>query len=67
MDELDYKIALEIIQLKIAKYIKEFSGKDKEKFIMELKQLIDEKEKIYDLNNEVINKVFKIYLPEIKK
>ena len=67
MDETKVEIALEIIQRKINRLIKNNKEKDFEKFNDELKILTEEREKIYDLDEETINKVFNIYLKEIKK
>lgn len=67
MDEMRIDLALEIIQLKIIDYIKNYKGSDKEEFTQNLKLLVNEREKIYDLDEEVIDKVYNVYLKEIKK
>jgi len=67
MDEEKVEQALEIIQRKIAKLIKNNKEKDFEKFNNELKVLTDEREKIYDLDEQTIKKVFDIYLNELKE
>lgn len=67
MDELDLDIALDIMQLKISDYIKNYKGNSKEEFISGLKQLANEKDKLYDLDQETIDKVYNQYLKEIKK
>lgn len=67
MDELKVEVALEIIQLKIIHFIKDYKGTDKKEFEKELKVLTNEREKIYNLDEETINKVYNIYVEEIKK
>lgn len=67
MDELDLDIALDVMQLKITDYIKNYKGNSKEEFIKGLKQLVKEKDKLYDLDQETIDKVYNEYLNEIKK
>ena len=57
MDENKVDIALDIMQLKIIDFIKNYKGHDKENFEKGLKNLIDEREKIYDLDVDTINKV----------
>ena len=67
MDELRVEVALEIIQHKIVNFIKNYKGKDKTEFKEKLKKLTDEREKIYDLDEETINKMYDVYLKEIKE
>nr|MBP3680585.1 hypothetical protein [Clostridia bacterium] len=67
MDEIKIELALEIMQLKIVHYIKDYKGEDKEKFKRELKDLIDEREKIYELDTDTIDKVYNVYVEEIKR
>lgn len=67
MDELRVEVALEIIQLKIVHFIKNYNGKDVKEFERELKILTSEREKIYEFDEETINKVYDVYLEEIKK
>ena len=67
MDEIKIELALEIMQLKIVYYIKDYKGEDKEKFKRELKDLIDEREKIYELDTDTIDKVYNVYVEEIKR
>ena len=67
MDELDLDIALDIMQLKIKEYLKNKTGLSKQEFIEGLKQLVEEKDKLYDLDDETIDKVYNLYLEEIKK
>lgn len=66
MDETKVEIAIEIMQKKIIDYIKNYKGTDKEEFERELKKLTSEKEKIYDLDEEAIERVYDIYLKEVK-
>ncbi len=66
MDEIKVEIALEIIQLKIVHLLKNNKGKDKNTIRKELDTLIEEREKIYELDEEVIKKVYDVYLEEIK-
>ena len=67
MDEMDLDIALDVMQLKIADYIKNYKGDNKQEFIDGLKKLVDEKDKLYDLDQETIEKVYNQYLKDIKK
>ena len=67
MDEIKIELALKIIQQKIISYIKNYKGKDKEEFTRELKKLTYEKEEIYNLNKDIIDKVYNVYLEEIRK
>ena len=67
MDELKVELALEIMQLKIVHYIKNYKGTDKKEFERELKLLTNEREKIYELDEETIKKAYDLYLEEIKK
>ena len=67
MDENKVDIALDIMQLKIIDFIKNYKGHDKENFEKELKKLIDIREKVFELNNDTINKVLTEYSKELKK
>lgn len=67
MDELRVEVALEIIQLKIVHFIKNYNGKDVKEFERKLKVLTSEREKIYEFDEETINKVYDVYLEEIKR
>lgn len=67
MDELDLDIALDIMQLKIKEYLKNKDGLNKQEFIEGLKKLVEEKDKLYDLDDETIDKAYNQYLKEIKK
>lgn len=66
MDELRVEVALEVLQLKIVHFIKNYNGNDVKEFEKTLKILTDEREKIYELDEETINKVYDVYLEEIK-
>ncbi|CCZ18403.1 MAG: hypothetical protein Q4C11_05905 [Clostridium sp.] len=60
-------LAMYVINLKIAKAIKENEEKDYEAFKTKIEKLTDEKREIYKGNQEIINKVLNVYLEEIKK
>lgn len=60
-------LAIYVINLKIAKAIKENEEKDYEAFKTKIEKLTDEKREIYKGNQEIINKVLNVYLEEIKK
>ena len=67
MDELKMEIALEVIQLKIVHFIKNYTGKNSEDFQLKLRKLANERQKIYELDDDTINKVYDIYLKDIRK
>ena len=67
MDELRVEIALEIIKKKIVHLLKNNKGEDMNTIKESLKTLVDEREKIYDLDKDIINKVYDVYLEEIKR
>lgn len=67
MDENKVDIALDIMQLKIIDFIKNYRGHDKKNFEVQLKKLINEREEIYELNVDTINKVLIEYSKEFKK
>ena len=66
MDELKVEVALEIIQLKIVHFIKNNKEKDVNKFREQLNILTRERDKIYKNDKETIDKVYNVYLEEIK-
>ena len=66
MDELKVEIALEVIQLKIVHFIKNNKEKDVNNFKEQLNILTTERDKIYELDEETIDKVYNVYLEEIK-
>ena len=66
MDELKVEVALEIIQLKIVHFIKNNKEKDVNKFREQLDILTRERDKIYENDKETIDKVYNVYLEEIK-
>lgn len=66
MDELKVEVALEVIQLKIMHFIKNNKEKDVNKFKEQLNLLTSERDKIYELDEEIIDKVYNVYLEEIK-
>lgn len=67
MDELKLEIAIDIMQRKIAHFIKNNKEKNLDVFKKQLQKLIEEEEKIYELDEETINKVYQVYLEELKK
>lgn len=67
MDELKVEIALEIIQRKIVSLLKSNKDVDVDTAKETLKTLVEEREKIYNLEEETIEKVYNIYLDEVKK
>ncbi|MBS5682180.1 MAG: hypothetical protein KHW52_05505 [Clostridium sp.] len=67
MDELKVEIALEIIQKKIVSLLKSNKDVDADTAKETLKTLVEEREKIYNLDEETIEKVYNIYLDEVKK
>ena len=67
MDELRVEIALDIIQRKIVHLLENNKGKDISLVKEELKTLVEEREKIYELDKTTINKEYDVYLEEIKK
>ena len=66
MDELRVEIALDIIQRKIVHLLENNKGKDISLVKEELKTLVEDREKIYELD-KTTNKVYDVYLEEIKK
>ena len=66
MDELKVEIALEIIQRKIVSLLKSNKDIDVDTAKETLKTLVEEREKIYNLDEETIEKVYNIYLDEVK-
>ena len=66
MDELKVEVALEIIQLKIVHFIKNNKEKYVNKFREQLNILTRERDKIYENDKETIDKVYNVYLEEIK-
>ena len=67
MDEIKIDIAIEIMQRKIARFIRNNKEKNFNIFKKELQNLIEEEEKIYTLDEETINKVYEVYLKEVKE
>ena len=66
MDELKVEIALEIIQLKIVHLLKNNKNNDRNQIKEELDTLNEEREKIYELDEKTIDKVYDVYLKEIR-
>ena len=67
MDELKLELAIDIMQRKIAHFIRNNKEKNFKIFQKELHKLIEEEDKIYDLDEETIKKVYQVYLEELKK
>ena len=61
------ELAINIINLKIAKEIKENKEKEFDKFKEQIVKLEDERDQIYLGNEEIINKVIEKYLKEVKE
>ncbi len=61
------ELAVNIINLKIAKEIKENKEKEYSKFKEKIISLENEREQIYLENEEIINKVLTKYLEEVKE
>ena len=61
------ELAINIINLKIAKEIKENKEKEFDKFKEKIVKLEDERDQIYLGNEEIINKVIEKYLKEVKE
>ena len=66
MNELDVEHALDVLNRKIAKYIRENKENDIEEFSKRLKEFTEEENKIYELDQETIERVLKEYLKNIK-
>lgn len=65
MEEVE--LAINIINLKIAKEIKENKEKEYDKFKEKIVKLENERDQIYLGNKETINKVMEKYLKEVKE
>lgn len=61
------ELAVNIINLKIAKEIKENKEKEYSKFKEKIISLENEREQIYLENEEIINKVLTKYIEEVKE
>lgn len=61
------ELAINIINLKIAKEIKKNKEKEFDKFKEKIVKLEDERDQIYLGNEEIINKVIEKYLKEVKE
>lgn len=66
-DELKMEHALDILNRRVAKFIREHKDKNFKNFKEELEKYALEEEKIYLLNQETIDKVINEYLKELKK
>lgn len=67
MNDKKIELAIDIIQRKIAHTLKSNKDVDRNKMKNELQKLIKEEEKIYELDERIIDKVFNIYLKEIRQ
>ena len=67
MDEIKVEVALEIIELKIVHLIKNNKEKNIDELKSKLNKLVEEREKIYELDKETIDKVYNVYIKEIKE
>ncbi len=67
MEEFKVELAIDIMQRKIAHFIKNNKEKNVEIFKNELQKLTQEEEKIYELDEDTIEKVYEVYLQELKK
>lgn len=67
MNDKKIELAIDIIQRKIAHTLKSNKDVDRNKMKNELQKLIKEEEKIYELDEKIIDKVFNIYLKEIRQ
>ncbi len=67
MNDKKVELAIDIIQRKIAHYMKNNKDADKNTLKNELLELIKEEEKIYELDEKTIDKVCNIYLKDIKQ
>ena len=66
MNDNDIQKAIYIMQLKIAKEIRENKIKDYELFKNKITKLQEEKDKIYQNDKETINKVLTEYINDVK-
>lgn len=60
------ELAIEVINLKIAKEVKENKEKEYNKFKKRITKLQEERDQIYLKNEEIINKALTQYLNEVK-
>lgn len=67
LNELRVEIALNIIEKKIIYLLKNSAKKDVKYIKEQLAILVDEREKIYDLDIPTIDKVYDVYLKDLKK
>ncbi len=66
-DELQMEHALDILNRRIAKYMRDNKNTNLEDFKKRLIEFSKEEDKIYELDEETIEKVFEQYLKEIKE
>lgn len=65
-DELRMEHALDILNRRIAKFIRENQDKNFSNFKAKLEKYVSEEEEIYSLNQKTIDKVINEYLKELK-
>ena len=61
------ELALYIINLKIAEFTKTNTEKDYNQFKEKIELLLEEKNEIYNNNEDIIEKVLTVYLEEFKQ
>ena len=66
-DELQIEHALDILNRRIAKFMRDNKNRNLEDFKKKLIEFSNEEDKIYELDEQTIEKVFEQYLEEIKK
>ena len=64
--ELKMEHALDVLNRKIAKYIREHKDGNIDEFITKLREFAKEEEQIYELNEDIIERVIREYLKDIK-
>lgn len=67
MNEFVVEHALDVLQRKVALFLKEKHKGNFQDFERQLKVFASEEDKIYDLDEETIRKVYEVYLRDIKK
>ncbi len=64
--ELKMEHALDVLNRKIAKYIREHKDGNIDEFRTKLREFAKEEEQIYELNEDIIERVIREYLKDIK-
>ncbi len=65
--ELKMEHALDVLNRKIAKYIREHKDGNIDEFRTKLREFAKEEEQIYELNEDIIERVIREYLKDIKE